>query len=188
MEKFVYMQTKKTNDLEESIKQVQAHNKMLETQLTQLVIVIKSNNPSTSFPSQAIDPREHCNEIMTRFGTSIDETPPMMSLQKENKSEEVKEEKQCEVSSKSSEDEMVVMSESTTVSLTKNCNAIIKNHSPTKLKDHGSFSIPCSIKNITFENALCDLGASVSLMPLSVYEKLGIGGLVPTNVTLQLAD
>uniref|UniRef100_A0A803MIF5 Uncharacterized protein n=1 Tax=Chenopodium quinoa TaxID=63459 RepID=A0A803MIF5_CHEQI len=47
--------------------------------------------------SQAIDPREHCNEIMTRFGTSIDETPPMMSLQKENKSEEVKEEKQCEL-------------------------------------------------------------------------------------------
>ncbi|XP_021773080.1 uncharacterized protein LOC110737034 [Chenopodium quinoa] len=52
MEKFVNAQTKKTNDLEETIKQVQVHNKILETQLTQLVNAIKSNNPSTSSPSQ----------------------------------------------------------------------------------------------------------------------------------------
>ena len=56
------------------------------------------------------------------------------------------------------------------------------------MNDPGSFSIPCAIHRMKFDNALCDLGASVSVMPLSIYEKLSLGDLEPTNVTLQLAD
>ena len=36
--------------------------------------------------------------------------------------------------------------------------------------------------------ALCDLGASINLMPLSIFRKLGLKEVQPTNVTLQLAD
>nr|XP_021861073.1 uncharacterized protein LOC110800092 [Spinacia oleracea] len=75
-----------------------------------------------------------------------------------------------------------------TLNLTENCSAIILNQMPPKLKDPGSFSTPCAIKELKISNPLCDLGASVSLMPYSVFAKLEVGDLVPTNITLQLAD
>ncbi|XP_021746437.1 uncharacterized protein LOC110712285 [Chenopodium quinoa] len=75
-----------------------------------------------------------------------------------------------------------------TVSLTANCSVILSSKLPTKLQDPGSFSIPCSINEVHLGKALCDLGASVSLMPFSVYQKLNVGNLSPTNITLQLAD
>ena len=75
-----------------------------------------------------------------------------------------------------------------TVALTEECSAILKNKLPPKLKDPGSFTIPCSIGNQYFGKALCDLGASINLMPMSIFKKLGIGEARPTTVTLQLAD
>ncbi|XP_021746875.1 uncharacterized protein LOC110712730 [Chenopodium quinoa] len=75
-----------------------------------------------------------------------------------------------------------------TVSLTENCSATIMNKTPPKLKDPGNFSIPCAINKTQIDNVLCDLGASVSLMPYSVYQRLELGELSPTNITLQLAD
>ncbi|XP_075504480.1 uncharacterized protein LOC142541916 [Primulina tabacum] len=62
------------------------------------------------------------------------------------------------------------------------------NKLPPKLKDPGSFSIPCTIGNSNFNKALCDLGASINLMPYSCFEKLGIGEVKPTTISLQLAD
>ncbi|CAA0828832.1 Unknown protein, partial [Striga hermonthica] len=50
------------------------------------------------------------------------------------------------------------------------------------------FTIPCTIGNISINNALCDLGASINLMPLSIFKKLGLGEVKPSTVTLQLAD
>jgi len=52
---------------------------------------------------------------------------------------------------------------------------IIQDKLPSKLKDPESFSTPCVIGAETIEKAMCDLGESVSLMPLSLCEKLGIG-------------
>jgi len=75
-----------------------------------------------------------------------------------------------------------------TVNLTKECSVIIQNKLPPKLKDSGSFSIPCIIGSEIIKKAMCDLGASVSLMPLSLYERMGIGELKPTRMTLQLED
>ncbi|KAG7585761.1 Retrotransposon gag domain [Arabidopsis thaliana x Arabidopsis arenosa] len=57
-----------------------------------------------------------------------------------------------------------------------------------KLEDPGSFTLPCSIRQLTFSNCLCDLGASVSLMPLSVARKLGFVQYKPCDITLILAD
>ncbi|XP_012458202.1 uncharacterized protein LOC105778996 [Gossypium raimondii] len=55
------------------------------------------------------------------------------------------------------------------------------------MKDLGNFTIPCSIGNHYLGKALCDLGASINLMPLSTFRTLGIGHMKPTTVTLQLA-
>ncbi|XP_050889634.1 uncharacterized protein LOC127094918 [Lathyrus oleraceus] len=75
-----------------------------------------------------------------------------------------------------------------TVMLTVECSAIIQNNMPSKLKDPGSFSIPCVIGSYIIDKTLCDLGDSVSLMPLSTCEKLNLGELRQTNMSLQLAD
>ncbi|GJT20485.1 hypothetical protein Tco_0890422 [Tanacetum coccineum] len=57
-----------------------------------------------------------------------------------------------------------------------------------KEKDLGSFTLPCFINNVCFDNALVDLGASVSVMPLSIYLNLGLGELAHTKLTIELAD
>lgn len=72
--------------------------------------------------------------------------------------------------------------------LTEECSALIQKKLPPKLKDPGSFTVPCTIGECHFDKALCDLGASINLMPLSVYRKLGLGEAKATTVTLQLAD
>ena len=59
---------------------------------------------------------------------------------------------------------------------------------PPKKKDPGSFTISCSIGNSDFKSALIDLGASVNLMPYSVFKRLGKGELRPTSNIIQLAN
>ena len=56
------------------------------------------------------------------------------------------------------------------------------------MKDLGSFTIPCSIGKYEFKKALCDSGASINLMPLSVVQRLNLGELTLTTITLQMAD
>ena len=60
------------------------------------------------------------------------------------------------------------------VSLSQECNALIQNKLPPKLEDPGSFSVPMVIGKCTY-HALCDLGASVSIIPLSICKKLDLG-------------
>ena len=74
------------------------------------------------------------------------------------------------------------------VNLTATCSAIIQQKLPAKMKDPGSFTIPCSIGKYEFKKALCDSGASINLMPLSVVQRLSLGELTPTAITLQMAD
>ena len=74
------------------------------------------------------------------------------------------------------------------VTLTKECSAIISNKLTLKRKHPGSLTIPCSVGNLKFQKALCDSEASINLMPLSIYKKLGLGEAKPTNIRLQLAD
>ena len=74
------------------------------------------------------------------------------------------------------------------VNLTVTCNAIIQQKLPANMKDPGSFTIPCSIGKYEFKKALCDYGASINLMPLSVVQRLSLGELTPTTIKLQMAD
>ncbi|XP_019234215.1 PREDICTED: uncharacterized protein LOC109214721 [Nicotiana attenuata] len=80
------------------------------------------------------------------------------------------------------------LTELETVALTEECTSRVQNKLPQKLKDPGSFTIPVRIGNIDVGRALCDLGASINLMPLSLFKKLGLGAPRPTTVMLQLAD
>ena len=75
-----------------------------------------------------------------------------------------------------------------TVTLIKECSAIISNKLSLKRKHPGSLTIPCSIGNLKFQKALYNSGASINLMPLSIYRKLGLGEAKPTNIRLQLVD
>ncbi|XP_050876282.1 uncharacterized protein LOC127079976 [Lathyrus oleraceus] len=68
------------------------------------------------------------------------------------------------------------------------CNAITEIKLAKKQKDHGSFSIPCVLERHVIDKALLDLGASVTLMPLAVYERLDLGDMQPTRMSLQLVD
>ena len=74
------------------------------------------------------------------------------------------------------------------VNLTATCNAIIQQKLPAKMKDPGNFTIPFSIGKYEFKKALCDSIASINLMPLSVVQRLNLGELTPTAITLQMAD
>ena len=72
--------------------------------------------------------------------------------------------------------------------LTEHVSALIQSKYPVKYKDPGSPTIPVNIGGSCIEKALLDLGASVNLMPHSVYKQLGLGELEPTTITLSLAD
>ncbi|XP_019150572.1 PREDICTED: uncharacterized protein LOC109147367 [Ipomoea nil] len=75
-----------------------------------------------------------------------------------------------------------------TVHLNEECSAILQSKLPPKLMDPGSFSIPCTIGNTVVDKCLCDLGASINLMPLTLFNKLEIADMKPTTISLQLAD
>ncbi|GJR03693.1 hypothetical protein Tco_0526677 [Tanacetum coccineum] len=64
----------------------------------------------------------------------------------------------------------------------------VNNSIPRKEKDLGSFTLPCYINNVCFENAFADLGASISVMPLSTYLNLGLGELAHIKLIVELAD
>ena len=72
--------------------------------------------------------------------------------------------------------------------LTEHVSALIQSKYPVKYKDPGSPTIPVNIGGDCIKKALLDLGASVTLMPFSVYMQLGLGELKPTPITLSLAD
>ncbi|XP_070040144.1 uncharacterized protein [Nicotiana tomentosiformis] len=67
-------------------------------------------------------------------------------------------------------------------------NAVVTRPMAKNLYDPGSFTIPCTIGSYAFAKALCDLGASINLISLAIYTKLGIGRARPTSMLLQLDD
>ena len=72
--------------------------------------------------------------------------------------------------------------------LTEQVSAIIECKTLVKYKDPGCPTISINIGGISVEKALLDLGASVNLLPYSMYKQLGLGELKPTSITLSLAD
>ncbi|GJR86083.1 reverse transcriptase domain-containing protein [Tanacetum coccineum] len=75
-----------------------------------------------------------------------------------------------------------------TAFLSDESSAIIQNKIPPKLGDPGSFLIPCNFNKAFSCNDLADLGASINLMPYSLYAKLSLKTLKPTKMSVRLAD
>ncbi|KAM2458105.1 hypothetical protein ACFX1W_006932 [Malus domestica] len=80
------------------------------------------------------------------------------------------------------------MSTKEVVKVGENVSAILQRKLPPKCKDPGSFSIPCVIGNTRFESAMLDLGASINVMPYSIYASMNLGALKNDGVIIQLAD
>ncbi|GJR99806.1 reverse transcriptase domain-containing protein [Tanacetum coccineum] len=80
------------------------------------------------------------------------------------------------------------LSEMARTPLNEHCSAVILNKLPEKLGDPGKFLIPCDFPGMDECLALADLGASINLMPFSVWEKFSLPILTPTCMTLELVD
>ncbi|CAN6562535.1 unnamed protein product [Malus baccata var. baccata] len=74
------------------------------------------------------------------------------------------------------------------VHVSENVSALLQRKLPPKCKDPGSFTIPCVIGNTRFDHAMLDLGASINVMPYSVYASMNLGKLKIDGVIIQLAD
>ncbi|XP_016515464.1 uncharacterized protein LOC107832166 [Nicotiana tabacum] len=81
------------------------------------------------------------------------------------------------------------LEETKVVKLNAHCSAILQNKISQKCGNPGSFTIPCSLESKYFDKVLCDSGASINLMPLSVFKKLEgeLGVIKSVSVSLQLA-
>ena len=75
-----------------------------------------------------------------------------------------------------------------TVKVGENISAVLQKRIPQKCKDPGVFTVPCRIGNLSVPKAMLDLGASINVLPLSVYKTIGVGPLKKTGVVIQLAD
>jgi len=162
------------------------HNKMLETQIPQVVQQVASSSQTFEiFPSQLeANPKGQMNDITLRNGRQLED--PFV----ETKTIEVEVQSEKPRSGK-----VVVESEEPNApppykpkipfpqgfdkskldEQFRKFIEIIQDKLPPKLKDPGSFSIPSVIGSETIEKAMCDLGESDSLMPLCLCERLGIG-------------
>ncbi|XP_058745880.1 uncharacterized protein LOC131618730 [Vicia villosa] len=145
-----------------------------------------NSQPQGALPSATVtNPRDnnHVNVVTTRSNKSND-TP-----EKNSDEEEALEQMPTYVKFMKDIISKKRTIESDPIILTETCSAILQGMKiPVKKKDRGSVTIPCTIGDWSFKKALIDLGASVSLMPLSIYKRLGIGKVQDTRMTLQFAD
>ncbi|CAN6568223.1 unnamed protein product [Malus baccata var. baccata] len=81
-----------------------------------------------------------------------------------------------------------IISSKEVVKVSENVSAILQCKLPTKCKDPGSFTIPCVIGNTRFESAMLDLGASINVMPYSIYASMHLSELKNDGVIIQLVD
>ncbi|XP_038887219.1 uncharacterized protein LOC120077408 [Benincasa hispida] len=158
----------------EAIRQSHASSlRVLEEQVEQLAIELKNKThgmlPSSSGVSEPRD-KEQCQAVTLRSGKTTVPVPPVP----DSMSRPV--------------DLTTTMTSQPLMTESPIQNALFQNNIPTKMKDPGSFTLLCSIGGKKVGNALCDLGASINLMPLSIFKKLNIGNARPTTITLQLAN
>ena len=74
------------------------------------------------------------------------------------------------------------------ITLSEEVSAVLLGKLPPKLKDPGSFTVPCTIGNKGFEGAMLDLGASINLMPYHIYKTLSLDDIKPLDIVLKIAD
>ncbi|XP_048428639.1 uncharacterized protein LOC103946212 [Pyrus x bretschneideri] len=190
----------------------------LERQMSQLANLMGQQHQPGRLPSQTVvNPNaEQMNVVTLRSGREVFEQPRMQKRTRKEKNEFMKSKKEqtdkeiLDTFRKVQENLPLLdaikqvpkyakflkelctnkrrFNDQETVALSEEVSAVLQRKLPPKLKDAGSFTIPCVIGGKAFGRALCDLGASINLMPYSVYESLNLGDLKETKVVIQLAD
>ncbi|XP_073279512.1 uncharacterized protein [Primulina huaijiensis] len=207
------MMSKFISSTETRLQNQDASIKGLENQIGQLAKMIASREPGTLPSNTETNPKEHVEAIALRRGNVLEQE----EKEKEDQGKEAVDTHTGKFSNSTpaptAQSKIVIpppfpaalkkakldaqfdilankrkLEVHMTVKLTENCSALVQNQIPPKLKDPGSFSIPCMIGDVVFPKALCDLGASINLMPLSVLRKLELGEPKLTQMSLQLAD
>nr|XP_009598730.1 uncharacterized protein LOC104094489 [Nicotiana tomentosiformis] len=164
--------------------QLQTEFNNLERQVGQ-VASTQNARPNGALPSDTEkNPVEKVQAINLRSGKALKEMPPKKFVSKEVFERLVPQQEYLRdiVANKRR------LTEFETTALTEECSARVQSKLPPKLKDPGCFTIPLAIGKHEVGRALCDLGASTNLMPLSVFKQLDLGAPMPTTITLQLAD
>nr|GFB37567.1 reverse transcriptase domain-containing protein [Tanacetum cinerariifolium] len=163
------------------------------------------NQPSTSgtLPSNTIpNPKGEIKVVTTRGlayeGSSIPTESPLEKVDKQNTEEILNKEHSNSSGSTAQVQPSVVpisipelddkLFELAKVPLNENCSAMLLKKLPEKLGDPGKFLIPCDFTGMEICHALVDLGASINLIRLSIWKKLSLSKLTPTQMTIELVD
>ncbi|GJU11155.1 reverse transcriptase domain-containing protein [Tanacetum coccineum] len=174
-----------TEDVQPPVVQVQSRNSTFEPDVAPVSAPMPNQRTSIPFPSRRNDERrrEKANDQIEKFYEifrdltfEISFTDALTLLPKFASTLKTL------IGNKEKLSEMV------RTPLNKNCSAVILNKLPKKLGDPGRFLIPCEFFGINTCNALADLGASINIMPCSVWKDLSLPELTPTCMTLELAD
>ncbi|GJT20788.1 reverse transcriptase domain-containing protein [Tanacetum coccineum] len=174
-----------TKDVQPPVVQVQPHVPNSEPVVTPVSALMPNPKPSIPYPSRRNDERrrEKANDQIKKFykifkdlSFEISLTDALILMPK------------FASTLKALIGNKEKLSEMARTPLNEHCSAVILNKLPEKLGDPGKFLIPCDFPRIDECLALADLGASVNLMPLSMWKKLSLPKLTPTCITLELSD
>ncbi|GJV35350.1 reverse transcriptase domain-containing protein [Tanacetum coccineum] len=161
----------------------------IQEYVSQAAAVNYNQGNTSSLPSNTIaNPKGDVKAITTRSGVSYNGPqipPPISSPPKEieNKPEVTKDTVQPSI-----ENIQPLILELTKTLVNENCSAVILKKFPEKLGDPGRFLIPYDFPEKNESLALADLGASINLMPLSIWKELNLPALTKTRMILELAD
>ncbi|GJZ28323.1 reverse transcriptase domain-containing protein [Tanacetum coccineum] len=162
-----------TEDVQPPVVPVENQNPVFEPVVAPVSAPMPNPKPSIPYPSRRNDEkrRENANEhFEISFVDALTLMPKFASTLKALIGNKEK------------------LSEMARTPLNEHCSAVILNKLPEKLGDPGRFLIPCKFPGMDECLALADLGASINLMPFSVWKKLNLPNLTPTCMTLELAD
>ncbi|KAM2617516.1 hypothetical protein TB1_033901 [Malus domestica] len=145
------------------------------------VVISNTNLPNVPFPSRFLQSKneEEEKDVLETF-RKVHVNIPLLNAIKQIPKYAKCLKKLCTTKKRVREKEVVYVSE--------NVSAILQHKLPPKCKDPGSFTIPCVIGNTRFKSAMLDLGASINVMPYSIYASMNLGALKNDGVIIQLAD
>ncbi|XP_075507576.1 uncharacterized protein LOC142544410 [Primulina tabacum] len=184
------MMSKFISSTETRLQNQDASIKGLENQIGQLAKMIASREPGTLPSNTETNPKEQVKAIELKSGKVLESREKEKTQKLDEHSETSKGKSSNSTPAPTAPSKIVIPPPFPAALKKAKLDAQFSKflEIPPKLKDPGSFSIPCMIGDVVFPKALCDLGASINLMPLSVFRKLGLGEPKPTQMSLQLAD
>ncbi|KAG8503633.1 hypothetical protein CXB51_001807 [Gossypium anomalum] len=193
--KFISVSETHFQNIKTALTNQQASIQGLEIQIGQLAKLI-SERPQGGLPSNTeTNPREQLHAITVHNDEGLVEAEP------KPRQDNVEDKGKVDVSNSTQKPipnavkflkEILAnkrkLDDASYVELNAVCSAILQKRLPNKLKDPGSFTIPCLIGSLNIKNALAYLGASINVMPYKMFKQLGLRKPKQTRMSIQLAD